>query len=80
MLTELHSAIPVAPAATATDRDVLDTLHLLAIARAEIEQRIRDTIDEARYAPARKTGALTWAELGGALGVTRSAVQQRYGS
>lgn len=80
MLADLDAALPLPPAGTATDRDVVDALHLLALARAEIEDRIRTTIDDARYGAARTTAAVTWAEIGDALGVTRSAAQQRYGS
>lgn len=68
------------PARGNTDVKVLDYLHLLDLARAEIDQRIRDTIEDARDGSSLATGALTWAEIGDAIGVTKQGAQQRYGA
>ncbi len=47
----------------------LDALQLLAFT---VEQRTRAAVKQAR------AGGATWAAIGAALGVTRSAVQQKY--
>lgn len=61
------------PAGTADESDYLDYLHLLALALAEIEHRIRDAVDDARQA------RVPWSAIGRAMYMTKQGAQQRYG-
>ena len=54
-------------------RQEVEDLHDLALSLASIEQQIAATVTKCR------TEGVTWAEIGRALGVTRSAAQQRFG-
>lgn len=66
---------------------LLPTLRDLADQRRGIEAAIRHAIDLARMTPTVETHGyddtqplLTWGEIGEALGVTRQAAEQRYGT
>lgn len=48
-------------------------LHQLAARRAALEAELRAAVSQAR------AERIPWATIGGALGLTRQAVQQRYG-